>query len=377
MRYASLAALCFCLLSIGPARAQSPSDAMSLEQRGDWAGAEAVWRSLVQGNPGDYRYWTSLGACLAHQKHFAEAIADYKRALAISPHDPQTNFNLGLAYFKLGKLKRAIPPLTIASATFSRMPQLDLLLGMSLYGTGQYAAASTYLAAAQAREPDNGELQLVLARAYLFSGEYAKAQGQFRLMLVRNPDSPEVHLLLGEAYDALGKQPQAQTEFEAAAKGKVPGSHFALGYLLWRDKHYGKAAAEFRKELELFPDQYTAQAYLGDSLLKQGRPVEAAKWIRRSIATKDVLWVAHYDLGVMAAEKHDYANALEELQHSVRLDANRPAAYYHLAQVYKALGKTRQAETELAVVKRLHAKQNQDLIVKLRSQRESVLPAKR
>lgn len=350
----------------------SPSDAVSLQNRGNWAGAESIWRSLVQSHPSDYRYWTSLGVCLAHQRRFTEAITDYKHALALSPRDPQTNFNLGLAYFKLGKLNQAIAPLRVAAKAFSGNSQLDLLLGMSLYGTAQYVAAAPYLAAAQGRNPDNAELQLVLARTYLLSGEYGKAKEQFRLMLVRDPDSPEVHLLLGEAYDGLGKEPQARSEFQAAAeKGNVPGAHFALGYLLWRDKNYKQAAFEFRQELAHFPEQYMAQAYLGDSLLKQGDQQEAAKWIGRSIGIKDVLWITHYDLGVMAAERHDYVGALSEFRNAIRRNGKRAEAHYHLAQVYRALGKHAQAQAELQIVKRLHSEQNQQLIIQLHSQRES------
>ncbi|HEX7361874.1 MAG TPA: tetratricopeptide repeat protein [Bryobacteraceae bacterium] len=363
----SFFAVFVCALAVG---AQSPSAALSLQNRGDWAGAEAVWRSLIRQTPGDYRLWTSLGVCLAHQKQYREAIADYRHALAISPHDPQTNLNLGLAYFKTGKLKQAIAPLKVAVAKFGRTPQLDLVLGMSLYGTGAYKAATPYLEAVQAREPKNPELQLVLARDYLFGGDYAKAKEQFRLMLLRDPDSAQVHLLLGEAYDAMGKEPQARAEFQQAAeKGKVPGAHFALGYLLWRDKHYDKAAAEFRQELARYPAQYAALAYLGDCLLKQRKTEEAVKWIRQSIATKDVLWITHYDLGVIAADKKAYASAVRQFRHSIRVDAKRPEAHYHLAQAYKALGKEREAVAELRTVTHLHAEQNEDLIIKLQKQK--------
>ncbi len=356
-----------CALAAG---AQSPSAALSLQKRGDWTRAEAVWRKLIRQTPGDYRLWTSLGVCLAHQKHYKEAIGDYRHALAISPHDPQTNFNLGLAYFKTGKLKQAIGSLKVAKAKFGRTPQFDLVLGMSLYGTGSYKAATPYLEAVQAQEPENAELQLILARDYLFGGEYAKAKEQFRLMLVRDPNSAQVHLLLGEAYDAMGKEPQARTEFQAAAaKGKVPGAHFALGYLLWRDKHYDKAAAEFRQELALHPAQYAALAYLGDCLLKQGKTEEAVKWIRQSIAAKNVLWITHFDLGVIAADKKQYASAIRQFRDSIRVDGKRPEAHYRLAQVYKATGKKQEALAELRMVTHLHAEQNENLIIKLQKQK--------
>lgn len=360
-----------CLIAVcSIAAAQNPSAAVSLQKQGDWAGAEAVWRSLIRQNPGDYRLWTSLGVCLAHQKRYKEAIADYKHALALSPHDPQTNFNLGLAYFKTGKLKQAIGPLKVAQTKFGHMPQLDLVLGMSLYGADEYAAAAPYLEAVQARQPNNAELQLVLARDYLFGGEYAKAKEQFRLMLLRDPDSAQVHLLLGEAYDAMGKEPQARAEFQAAvAKGNLPGAHFALGYLLWRDKHYGKAAAEFRQELAAHPAEYATLAYLGDSLLKQGKSEEAVSWIRKSIAANDVLWITHYDLGVIAADKKEYASAIRQFRDSIRLDGKRAESHYRLAQVYKATGKQKEALAELRAVTHLHAQQNENLIIKLQKEK--------
>lgn len=368
MRFSRLFSMVCLIAMCAIAAAQTPSAAVSLQKQGDWAGAEAVWRGLIRQNPGDYRLWTSLGVCLAHQNRYKEAIGDYKRALALSPRDPQTNFNLGLAYFKTGKLKQAIRPLEVAKETLGRTPQLDLVLGMSLYGAGQYTAAAPYLEAVQARQPNNAELQLVLARDYLFGGEYAKAKEQFRLMLVRDPDSAQVHLLLGEAYDAMGKEPQARAEFQAAAKGKVAGAHFALGYLLWRDKHYDKAAAEFRQELALYPAQYATLGYLGDCLLKQGKTEEAVPWIRKSIAANDVLWITHYDLGVIAADKKEYASAIRQFRDAIHLDGKRAESHYRLAQVYRATGNKKAALAELRMVTHLHAQRNENLIIKLQKQ---------
>ncbi|MBV9677984.1 MAG: tetratricopeptide repeat protein, partial [Acidobacteriaceae bacterium] len=212
-------------------------------------------RILMKTNPKDYRYWTSLGACLAHRNGFGEAIEDYKRALAINPHDGQTNFNLGLAYFKLGNLQHAIAPLKAAETAMPQVQgQTNVLLGMSYYGTGKHKEAIPYLEAAQKEKPDNGELQLVLAKSYLLAKEYDQAKLQFQTMLERNGDSPQVHMLLGEAYDGLGKQDSALQEFRTAAQaGSVPDAHFGVGYLLWRDKHYGEAAEEFRQELAANP----------------------------------------------------------------------------------------------------------------------------
>lgn len=346
-------------------RAQSPSDALQLQRQGDWSKAETVWRSLIEANPQDDRYWGSLGACLAHQNRYDEAIQAYKRALVLKPGEPQAELNLGLAYFKLGQLDKAIPPLKVAAGSFPANRQVDVLLGMSLYGTGRYRDALPYLEPVAARDPNNAELQLIVARSYLLSGLYEKARDQFKAMLVRDENSAAVHMLLGEAYDGLGKTDEAQAEFRAAAQSNAPDAHFSIGYLLWRDKHYDEAAAEFRKELANNPGQYEALAYLGDCLVKQGDANQASQYLHRSINQKDVLWITHYDLGLIAADRKNYREAIIELQRAASLDNKRAEVHYHLAQAYKAVGDQIKAQAELRAVSQLHEQRNQDLILKV------------
>ncbi len=359
--------LILALAYVFPVAAQTPSEAIALQEKSDWTGAEAVWRALVKAAPKDYRYWTSLGVCLAHQNRFGEAIEEYKKALAISPRDGQTNFNLGLAYFKLGDLQHAITPLKTAQTAMPQaQEQLSVLLGMSYYGTGKHKDAIPYLEAAGKDKPDNAELQLVLAKSYLLAKEYDKAKQQFQTMLEHDPNSPQVHMLLGEAYDGLGKRDAAWEEFRTAAQaGAIPDAHFGLGYMLWRDKHYGEAAGEFRQELATNPKHHTALAYLGDVLLKSGDMAAASKTIHESIAIKDDLWITHYDLGIIAASEKSYVLAVEQFKRALAINNKRPEIHYHLAQAYKAVNKNEEAQKELRIVSSLHAKESEDLVIKV------------
>ena len=350
-----------------PVVAQTPFEAIALQEKGDWLGAETIWRNLVRTDPKDYRYWTSLGVCLAHQNRFGEAAEDYKQALIISPRDGQTNFNLGLAYFKLGDFQRAIAPLKTAQTAMPQaQEQLNVLLGMSYYGTGKHKEAIPYLEAAQKEKPDNAELQLVLAKSYLLTKEYDKAKLQFQAMLESNGNSPQVHMLLGEAYDGLGKQEAALGEFRAATQsGAAPDAHFGLGYMLWRDKHYEEAAQEFRQELAINPKHHAALAYLGDVLLKSGNTDKGGKTLQESIGVKDNLWITHYDLGIIAANERNYASAIEQFKLALVMNDKRPEIHYHLAQAYKAVNQNAEAQKELRIVSSLHEKETEDLVTKI------------
>jgi tetratricopeptide (TPR) repeat protein len=344
----------------------TPQQAVAQQQSGDWSGAEKTWRALTRVSPGDYRYWTSLGACLAHEEHFDDAIGAYQKSLAINPKAPETQLNLGLAYFKLGQFAKAIAPLKAGAAGMPDSRQADVLLGMALYGTAQYRDAIVYLSRAQQNDPRNSELELVLARSYLLSGDYDRAKAEFEALLRQDPDSTQVHMLLGEAYDALGQADNATREFESAAKkGDIPDAHFALGFLMWKEKHYDGAAAEFKKELAEDPKHFQALAYLGDTRLKQGDKDAAEKLLKESVASKDALWITHYDLGVLASDRKEYPVAIAELQRAAKLDPKRADTHYRLAQMYKSTGQTDAAKNELQTVSLLHQQVNQDLILKV------------
>ena len=338
--------------------------AQALDAEGRWDAAEAVWRKLLSSSTEDYRLWTGLGVTLSHEKKYEDAIAAYRKALSLHPHDAETELNLGIAYFKAGKIPEAVAPLQAAAAQLPESEQINILLGMSLFGSGRYKAAIPYLEKTKAQ--DNPVLQQVLAQSYLEAGEYDKALSEFKRLLLRAPDAPAVHMLLGEAYDAENQSEQAIAEYRAAtAKAYTPDAHFGLGYLLWKDRQYAAAAEEFQKELDNDPKNSLALAYLGDIALKQGDPAKAELLLRRAIALKGDLRVAHFDLGVIASDAKRYQQAEKEFTTAVRLAPQDADAHYRLARLYQASGRSVDAQRELAIVKQLHLRTREELLLKI------------
>jgi len=374
-RLAVLFVISFAVVVPLTGEALTPAGAQALESRGDWKGAERVWRELIRQAPDDYRYWTSLGIVLARQEQLRDAIAAYHKALAIEPHATPAELNLGLAYFKMGNFTGAIPLFHQVMKAQPDNQQVRLLLGMSLYGVGQFREAAAYLQAAAERDPANMQLRQALAQSYLSGGEYDKAKAEFEQMLKRDPNSPAVHMLLGEAYDGLNQPKEAIAEYRAAtSQGYLPNAHFGLGYLLWKDRRYDEAAAEFRKELASDPSHAQAMAYLGDVVLKQGDAKTAEEILRQSVAHQMDIRIAHLDLGVIYSDQKRYQAATAQLKQAIALDPERADAHYRLARVYRETGDMKLAEAQLALVKKLHEKTNEDLIVKISGQRNVQSP---
>jgi Flp pilus assembly protein TadD len=171
-------------------------------------------------------------------------------------------------------------------------------------------------------------------------------------------------MLMGEALDGLGRDADAVVEFQAAATAspKEPNVHFGLGYLYWKERRNDEAEGEFRRELANDPSHAQANAYLGDVLLHRDDAEGARPLLEKARRLDPKIRIVHLDLGILHAGHKEYEPASRELREAVRLDPSRADAHYRLAQVYQSLGRTTEAKAELATVRRLHEKRNEDLL---------------
>jgi len=102
-----------------------------------------------------------------------------------------------------------------------------------------------------------------------------------------------------------------------------------------RSKQWSKAEADFKKALELYPDQPLVLNYLGYSLVDQGLNLEEAfKMLRKAVELRpsdgyvvDSLGWAHYKLG-------QYGEAADTLEKAINLKPADPILNDHLGDAY-------------------------------------------
>src|SRR5580704_12435544 len=78
------------------ANAQTPADAIALDQEGKLPEAVQAWRAVIQKNPNDAAALASLGVVLSKEQKYKEAAFAYKKAIALNPKLPGVQLNLGL-----------------------------------------------------------------------------------------------------------------------------------------------------------------------------------------------------------------------------------------------------------------------------------------
>ncbi len=103
--------------------------------------------------------------------------------------------------------------------------------------------------------------------------------------------------------------------FRAAVKAnpKEPNAHFGLGYLLWTQKQYPEAAAQFNAELANDPDHKQSLLYLADTYLQMNQLDAARPLLERVLKLDPTVPLAHLDLGIIYSDQNRNEQALREL----------------------------------------------------------------
>lgn len=359
-----LCLVCLSLAATAPALAQTSArlQAGHLEQQGRTAEAEQIWRGILHAHPGDGEALAHIGLLEARQDHYDAAIVYYRKALALNPEFPGLRLNLGLALFKASQFQEAASSFKPLLKQHPGDQRLTILLAMSYYGMHSYAEAIPYLKQAAQESPQNLELRLTLAHSCLWAKQFPCVLDVYKQILSLNAESAEADMLAGEAMDAMGNVTGAITQFRAAARAnpKEPNVHFGLGYLLWTQKQYPEAGKEFRADLDNNPRHGEARAYLADSLIHQNDYTAAESELKQSIADNSAFALPWLDLGIVEAATGRDQDAILAFRKTIALEPTDVDAHWRLAQVYKSLGRQKEAREELARVAAMKRQQDKN-----------------
>jgi len=362
----AISLMLFMATYIAPALAQSDrrASAIGLEQQGKATEAEAAWQALAKAYPASSEPLAHLGLLEARQEHYTEAIRFYRKALSLSPSMPGLRLNLGLALFKNGDYKDAIQMFTPLLKAQPEDQRLTVLIGMSHYGLRQYAAASPYLKQAADRDMQNLTLLLTLAHSCLLSQQFPCVLDTFHKIESLNAESAEAYMLVGEALSEMKDTYGAIREFRAAvaANPKEPNVHFGLGYLLWTERQYPEAAAEFQAEIDNDPHHTQAMLYLANCEIEMNRISDARLLLETVVKSIPESSMAHLDLGIVYAEADRKQEALAEFQAAIKLAPSDVNAYFRLGRLYRSLGNNAEAKAELDKASSLNKAENDGLL---------------
>jgi len=211
-----------------------------------------------------------------------------------------------------------------------------------------FATALKEAEAAVKKYPDERALKVERATVLAESGKVDEGAAELRA-LMPGDRARETHLALAQLFEKAKRFPEMGKELDEAEKLSTTDDdketiHFMRGAMYERMKKFDQSEAEFRKVLEMNPDNANAMNYLGYMLADRSvRLDEAYDLIKKAIdrepnngAYLDSLGWVYFRQGKLNDAEGVLVKALDRI-------GTDPTVHDHLGDVYFKLGKTRDA----------------------------------
>jgi len=275
---------------------------------------------------------------------YSEALAKLKDA-----KDPASRAFFALTQAALGDCQSALPGLTAnyADTTLARLTGLAAVKCDS-------ANAFTRLAQLQQRFPNDPDVLYTAAKLHMKAFNDATFA-----MFQRAPASYRVHELSAEIFEVQDRYADAVGEYRKAIElnPNAPDLHFRLGRALLLQSHdpaaLEQAAAEFRSELKLSPEDGACEFQLGQIAKVEGKTAEARTHFERALALSPQFVQALIALGKLCSEAKDYPRAISLLSRATALQPANETAHYALLTAYRDSGDMQKAKAEKLTLDKL------------------------
>jgi tetratricopeptide (TPR) repeat protein len=246
--------------------------------------------------------------------------------------------DLGLVYLQLSLYLAPNHPLTLVALAdlFESLKKPEL----AIHVYGRMPAHSVLRRSA--------DIQMASDLDQLSRSEEAKAH--LLALLKRYPDDLEANTALGNVLRGQKKFEECADAYSKAIAllAHPEKSNWVLYYLRGicyeRSKQWLKAEVDFKKALELFPDQPNVLNYLGYSWIDQGVHLDdGLAMIKKAVQQRsddgyiiDSLGWAYFRLG-------NYDDAVKQLERAIELKPEDPTINDHLGDVYWRIGRELEA----------------------------------
>jgi tetratricopeptide (TPR) repeat protein len=294
--------------------------------------ALASYRRAIALRPGDSVALLAAADLLGALGSGREAVAAYRLALELNPRLLEAHNNLGNALFELGLYQDAA-----MSYQNALRIQEDAKIHSNLANTfrqlGRLPEAISSARAAVARDPNLIEAHNSLGLALAAAGQFEQATLSYRQALAIDPRHVDALNNLGNALRDLGDSRQSIAAYRRAvdADPRRAESHCNLGNALFEFRRIDEAAASYARALSLKPDYSAAHLSLAmtERMLGNAQSAESACRAALSIDANYVDALAL--LGELLADRGRFDEAQALFQRALALDPAFAFAYFSIA----------------------------------------------
>jgi tetratricopeptide (TPR) repeat protein len=252
-------------------------------------------------------------------------------------------------------------PFTMISGAADGVAEVFFSLGRALLSDTSEDYVLLYSRVAEHLSPDHidavitsAELLESLGRYELATAAYKRVPREHPEVLEQlaetHPDQPTVHVSAGDLFRQLERFDEAAKAYDKAIalyearEADQWFVHYARAISYERQGMWDKAEADFRRALELNPEQPQVLNYLGYSLVeKQSKLDEALDMIERAVEARPESGYIVDSLGWVLYRLGRYDEAIGHMERAAELMPVDPVVNDHLGDVLWAVGRETEA----------------------------------
>jgi tetratricopeptide (TPR) repeat protein len=349
------------LAELEPGTAENYLRIAQLDRRlGKFAEAEASLLKAKQLSPGSLEVLYNEALLYEDQARYDDAVKVLTDAIAGIKSQANTEDNsnaLSILYEQLGHAYREQRKFPDAVQTYQEMEKLgpdsqkraQLLLIDTYRDSHQIDDAITEAKKAlDASQKDPG-ITVSLALLYGEKGDTAQGTKLLEGLLQGNDSDQEVYIDMAQVQERGKQFAEAEQSAQKAAQiAKQPGEKetawYMLGAIYERQKKYELAEQQFRKVLDVNPDNAPVLNYYGYMLANRGIRLEEATSLIQHAVDQEPNNGAYLDsLGWAYYKQNKLPEAQEYLEKAVVREGSDPTILSHLGDVYLKMGRNDRA----------------------------------
>jgi tetratricopeptide (TPR) repeat protein len=320
----------------------------NLDQAGDG------FAEILKHAPTFAEAFLNLGLVREEQGRHQEAIADFQKALQLKPRLRGACLFLGISEYRTNQLEASVSALRKETSISPKDPNAWMWLGIVALEKGDGDQAVQALDQAAKLAPDNVDILYHRGRAHLFV-----SNDSYSRMFKADPKSWRVRELLAEANAGAERHMDAIAEYEAAIKlaPNEPRLHEELGTEYRLAGKLPEAEHAYLRELEIDPENISAQYKLGVLAIESGDPARGKSLIEGALRVKPDLRHSEYNLGRAEMLLGNDAAAAQHLERATSAAGSDSdvveQSWYQLGIVYRRLHRTEEAQKAMATFQKL------------------------
>jgi len=264
----------------------------------------------------------------------------------------------GVAFYAQSRFVDADAAFAIALKKNARDEEAIQMRGLTLFRLGKPAEAIPFLEAAHKwTQETKTDPSYVLALCYIDTRRYDDARRAFAMQYGFAADSAAAYLLAARMLLRREYVPVAKEFANKALEldPQIPLAHALLGEIALAGEHLDEAIAEFEKERARNPLEGSIYDRLGDAYTRANDYTRAQQALQQALLLEPNTTGPYILLGKVLLKRQDALNAAMYLERAEKMDPGNFMTHNLLAQAYRLLGRTSDANHQNELAQRLQS----------------------